>query len=597
MAKRLVAFLLLLPSLCFAAPAQSLRNQLMQHPSPYLALHGADPVVWQEWNAETVARAKRENKLLFVSVGYFACHWCHVMQRESYKNREIAAMLNRDFIPVKVDRELNTGLDDALQTFSERLLRIAGWPLNAFVTPEGYPVFVVLYAPPEEFRGVLEKLSDRWESDRAGMTKLAHQAAEPSRVPRTQQLDRVAVQQWEERFLKQARAERDEFRGGFGQVSKFPMSPQLALLLSRVQKTPDTELDAFLKLTLDQMSAKGLHDQVGGGFFRYTVDPGWETPHFEKMLYDNAQLAVIYFRAADIFRSERYRETAFSTLDFMIEEMQDSKGGFYASTSAVDNQGREGAFYLWEKDVLKGMLTPAELETARRIWRLDAARPFEFGYLPVEWTAPTQAERKILSGAMKKLKKVRSDRNLPRDDKRNAGLNGLALIALSAGMKQEPRYVQHAASLVEFISKQLIGGEGLFKSVAKGRKIKGAELEDYAYVVTGLLEYAEAANDRAAKQLALRLARQAWKQFFSDKGWRRDDRPLLMTIQPEAVLSDGSTPSPSAMLIAASLRLGDASLKVKAREALLWQSADMARDPFVFATQIAAYQIGLEQTK
>lgn len=597
MAKRLVVFLLLLPSLCFAAPPPGLRNQLMQHLSPYLELHGTDPVAWQEWNAETVAKAKRENKLLFVSVGYFACHWCHVMQRESYKNREIAAVLNRDFIPVKVDRELNTGLDDALQTFSERLLRIAGWPLNAFVTPEGYPVYVVLYSPPEEFRGVLEKLSDRWKADRAGMSKLSRQAAEPPRVPRTQRLDRVAVRQWEERFLKQARVERDEFRGGFGQVSKFPMSPQLALLLSRVQKTPDTELNAFLKLTLDQMSAKGLHDQVGGGFFRYTVDPGWETPHFEKMLYDNAQLAAIYFQAAEIFRSEQYRETAFGTLDFMINEMQDSKGGFYASTSAVDNQGREGAFYLWERDVLKGMLSPAEFETARRIWRLDAARPFEFGYLPAEWTAPTQAERKVLSGAMKKLKKVRSGRNLPRDDKRNAGLNGLALIALSAGMKQEPRYARHAASLVEFISKQLIGGEGLFKSVAKGRKIEGAELEDYAYIVTGLLDYAEAANDRAAKQLAFRLARQAWKQFFSDKGWRREARPLLMTIQPEAVLTDGATPSPSAMLIAASLRLGDASLKAKARQALLWQSADMARDPFVFATQIAAYQIGLEQTK
>lgn len=590
MAKWFVALLLLLPSLCLAVADQGLRNQLGQHPSPYLALHGADPVAWQEWNVETVARAKRENKLLFVSVGYFACHWCHVMQRESYKNREIAAVLNRDFIPVKVDRELNTGLDDALQTFSERLLRIAGWPLNAFVTPEGYPVYVVLYSPPEEFRGVLEKLSDRWKADRAGMSKLARQAVEPPRVPRTQRLDRVAVQHWEERFLKQARAERDEFRGGFGQVSKFPMNPQLTLLLNRMRKTPDTELEGFLRLTLDQMSAKGLHDHVGGGFFRYTVDPGWETPHFEKMLYDNAQLAAIYLRAADIFKSARYREIAFDTLDFMIEEMQDSKGGFYASTSAIDNQGREGAFYLWERDALKSMLTVEEFETARRVWRLDAPQPFEFGYLPAEWTTPTQVERKILASAMNKLKKARAKRNLPKDDKRNAGLNGLALSALSAGMQQDPRYARHAAALVRFISGQLTSPHGLYKSIAKGRKIRGAELEDYAYIVTGLLDYAEAANDRAAKQLALRLARQAWKQFFSDRGWQREARPLLMTIQPEAVLPDGATPSPSAMLISASLRLKDALLKAKALRALQWYSPAMAQDSFAFATLIQTYR-------
>jgi hypothetical protein len=164
---------LLLPAAVAAAPV----NQLVNHPSPYLALHGSDPVAWQEWNAETVARAKRENKLLFVSVGYFACHWCHVMQRESYKNPQIAALLNRDYIPVKVDRELNSGLDDALQTFSAQLSGVSGWPLNAFVTPEGYPVFVILYAPPDDFRKQLNHLTQRWVADRAGIRAMARQVA------------------------------------------------------------------------------------------------------------------------------------------------------------------------------------------------------------------------------------------------------------------------------------------------------------------------------------------------------------------------------------------------------------------------------------
>ncbi len=597
MAKQFVSLILLLPVLFWVPVDAATGNRLAGHPSPYLALHGTDPVAWQEWNAETIARAKRENKLLFVSVGYFACHWCHVMQRESYKNSEIAALLNRDFIPVKVDRELNTGLDDALQTFSERLLRIAGWPLNAFVTPEGYPVYVILYAPPEEFRGVLEKLSDRWQADRAGIERLARQAVTEPAAPQLQKLDRNAVLQWQEKFLKLARAEGDEFRGGFGQVSKFPLSPQLALLLDQTARAPDGELAAFPKLTLDQMSAKGLRDHVGGGFFRYTVDPGWETPHFEKMLYDNAQLAVIYFRAADIFKSSRYRETAFGTLDFMIDALKDRDGGFYASTSAVDSQGREGTLYLWERDALMKHLSAEEYAVARRVWRLDAVRPFDFGYLPAEWVTPNQAERAVLAGALKKMKKLRPGRSLPRDDKRNAGLNGLALSAFSAGMKEDSKYAGHAASLARFISARLVRNDGLFKAVARGKQIEGAELEDYAYVVTGLLDYAEAAKNPSARALASRLTHRAWKQFFSGKGWRREESPLLKTIQPEAILPDGATPSPSAMLIAASLRLGDDELAARARQALSWHSADMARDPFVFATQIAAYQLGSIQAK
>jgi len=167
-----LAVLLLILLLPVAAGAAALRNQLAGHPSPYLALHGHDPVAWQEWNAETVARARRENKLLFVSVGYFACHWCHVMQRESYKDPQIARLLNRDFIPVKVDRELNTGLDDALQVFAARLRGAAGWPLNAFVTPEGYPAYAVLYAPPDAFRSLLAQLAARWQADPGGIRRL-----------------------------------------------------------------------------------------------------------------------------------------------------------------------------------------------------------------------------------------------------------------------------------------------------------------------------------------------------------------------------------------------------------------------------------------
>jgi uncharacterized protein len=523
-------------------------------------------------------------------VGYYACHWCHVMQRESYRNPEIAAVLNRDFIPVKVDRELNTGLDDALQDFSARLLGIAGWPLNAFVTPEGYPVYVVLYSPPDEFGGLLAKLSRRWQADSAGMRRLARQAMRPgadANMP-GKPLDAASLQRWQGAFLQQARVEMDEFRGGFGQVSKFPMAPQLSLLLELQAGAPDAKLAEFLHLTLDQMSTRGLRDQVHGGFFRYTTDPGWETPHFEKMLYDNAQLALLYLRAAEILGEPRYQRVSLNTVDFMLDVLGAPDGGFYASTSAVDEQGREGTHYLWLASELKLRLSKDEYKVARRVWKLDAPAPFEHGYLPSEWAMPAPDEKPVLQSALNKLRLVREKQALPKDVKRNAGLNGLALSALSAAMRKDPKYRAAAHRTYRFINDQLLVSGQLGKAVSRGRKIGNAELEDYAFVARGLLDYAEASGDRDARQKALLVTRNAWRFFSGDRGWRRERQPLLATMKPEAVLADGATASPSAVLLMASLGLGDAVLKSRALEALQWQSDGMARDAFSYPSQIRA---------
>jgi hypothetical protein len=580
--------------LCFGlvrAEPGALRNQLANHPSPYLTLHGSDPVAWQEWNAETVARAQRENKLLFVSVGYYACHWCHVMQRESYKNGEIAELLNNAFIPVKVDRELNTGLDDALQDFSARLLKISGWPLNAFVTPEGFPVYVVLYAPPRDFHKLLARLDERWKTDSAGVRKLSREAAPADKQEVQRQkpsADRLA--RWENGFLQQVRAEMDELRGGFGEVSKFPMVPQLSLLLDLSIARKDAKLQAFVRLTLDQMASRGLNDHVNGGFFRYTTDPGWETPHFEKMLYDNAQLASLYLRAAQLLKEPRYRSVALRALDFMLDTLAAPEGGFFASTSAVDEAGREGAYYLWPNDEIRARLSPAEYAAARRVWGLDAAAPFDLGYLPAEWVAPAKAESVLLQSALAKLKQARKHHALPKDDKLNAGLNGLALSALAEAMRIEPRYRQAAEQNYRFIHEQMTAADGLYKSMAKGRKLSGAELEDYAYAARGLLDYAEASGVEEARKQALRLAQTAWRQFSGAQGWRREKQTLLATARPEPVLADGPTSSPSAVLILTTLRLENAELSGRAREALEWASPAMARDPFSYPTQIAAYR-------
>ncbi|MDD4882773.1 MAG: DUF255 domain-containing protein, partial [Gallionellaceae bacterium] len=353
----------LLASLAAPAWPAGLSNQLRGHASPYLALHGGDPVAWQEWNAETLARAQREHKLLFVSVGYFSCHWCHVMQRESYRDPAIATLLNRYFIPVKVDRELNGALDAALIGFAHRMIGVAGWPLNVLVTPEGYPGYVVLYQPPAEFRAMLKRLAAVWQRDGEAFSRAAREAGEaPAGVPPQAPVTAGALSELEQAFLQAAWREADTLQGGFNRVSKFPMPTHLGVLLALYRRDGDPRLGEFLHLTLDRMASQGLHDHVNGGFFRYTVDPDWATPHFEKMLYDNAQLALLYHRAAEVFGRPDYRAVAHTTLGFLLDALQAPEGGFQTATSALDRQGREGGAYLWSAEALRKQLTGAEFE-------------------------------------------------------------------------------------------------------------------------------------------------------------------------------------------------------------------------------------------
>jgi uncharacterized protein YyaL (SSP411 family) len=576
--------ILLLPAVSGAAAPV---NQLVNHPSPYLALHGSDPVAWQEWNAETVARAKRENKLLFVSVGYFACHWCHVMQRESYKNSQIAALLNRDYIPVKVDREINSGLDDALQTFSAQLSGVSGWPLNAFVTPAGYPVFAVLYLPADDFSKQLNHLTQRWVADRAGIRAMARQVAPPpARQPVSAPLTAPRIEHAWKQFLAGVWQEADTLHGGLGQASKFPMAPQLHALLERQAQQPDAKLAEFLRMTFDQMAARGLRYHVGGGFFRYTTDPEWDTPHFEKMLYDNAHLATLYLRAAAVLREPRYREIARSTLDFMRDELLDSSGGFYTSTSAVDDKGREGATYLWEFDELKRLLSPEIYAAARRVWRLDAPRSFDDGYLPAEYRTPTAHERRLLAEAVRVLRPLRLARSLPKDDKLNAGLNGLALSAFSQASQLDSAYRRQADRLQQFLLTRLLKDGHLIKAMARGQVLPDAELEDYAYVVQGLLDHADATGNAPSRTRAVQLAHRAWQSFWSERGWKRELRALLATLQPAPALADGALYSPSEVLVLASFRLQDPALPRLARTTSAWRLPEMERDPFGFPTRL-----------
>ena len=578
---RFLLILLLAAAPAFAAP---LKNTLAGHASPYLALHGRDPVAWQEWNAETVARARRENKPLFVSLGYFSCHWCHVMQQESYRDPAIAALLNRYFIPVKVDRELNGALDSALLEFAERLNGVSGWPLNAFVTPEGFPAYAVLYMPPGDFKALLTRISAAWKARGEEFRRAAREAAPPPEPARLQAPGAGTAKALEQAYLEAVWRGADTLQGGFSRVSKFPMAPHLTRLLELHARDRDARLGGFIQLTLDQMARRGLRDHVNGGFFRYTVDPDWHTPHFEKMLADNAQLAPVYARAAELFQRPDYRAVAHEALDFLLAALAAPGGGYYTAASALDRRGREGCAYLWSKAELKQRLSPEEYALAARAWNLETAAAFPLGHLPLEHADLAPAERARLQPVLKKLRAAGRQRQAPLDTKINAGLNGLALSALVRAGRGEARFELAARDLAAFLATSMTSQGRLLKTRAGGRVFADAELDDYAYVVAGLQDFATTFRDEAAARLARQLAGQAWRRFFTPEGWRREEKPLLATVGPEAALADGALPSASARLMAATRELlrrqPDFALSASLERAVALAVPALAKAPF-----------------
>ncbi len=508
------------------------------------------------------------------------------MQKESFRNVEIARILNEFFIPVKVDRELNTALDSELQDFTEKTRNQGGWPLNVFITPEGYPLFATLYSPPAEFLQTLNKLQDRWQSDSAGLKKLANPA--PAATPKPKTPSSASDQYFRNQFIKVALTDADMLQGGFGEKSKFPQSPQLAaLLVLQPRVSNNTALTEFLKLTLKQMAELGLRDHIGGGFFRYTTDPDWQTPHFEKMLYDNAQLASVYLSAGKIFGDAEYKKIAFSTLDFMLAEMLDKdSGAFYSSLSAVDDKNREGAYYLWERALLTQLLSRDELALLSTVWALNEPARFDYGYLPMQRRALTPDEHAKLSTIYAKLTNHRMSRAIPKDTKRLAGLNGLALKALSEAAALDAKYREPADTLQRFLTQKL-GVNGLQKGESQGRLLGPADLEDYAYVVAGLTRYAQLTGKPQDYTKAKELATQAWQKFYSPGGWKLTQHSLLAQNKTAPILLDGATPSPAAVLIESSLVLGR-PWSGYAKQALSLGRGEIAQNVFWYASQIKA---------
>lgn len=594
--------LLIISSLALAG---AMHNQLAGHSSAYLAMHGHDPVQWQEWNAQTVDRAKREGKLLFVSSGYFSCHWCHVMQRESYQNKVIADLLNKYFIPVKVDREVHAALDSSLIAFVEKTQGYSGWPLNVFVTAEGYPLVGMVYVPPDNFKQLLDKLVEQWQQQPAELTLLARQASsELTAVSMARQVNISSGlgREFEKLFLQQNYTLADELQGGFGQQNKFPSVPQLQVLLDVYQRQPKARLKNFLELSLNQMASQGLRDHLGGGFFRYCVDPDWHIPHFEKMLYDNALLAELYLDAAVVFDNKLYKSIGLGTLDFMLRDMATGQGGLASSLSAVDDKGIEGGYYLWEPSELKKILNKNELLVANLVWQLEGPPDIEHGQHLVqsgniELIADLLKQDKylvlsLMKSAQVKMLQARANRHVPKDSKRIAAWNGLALSALVKGIQsgEKDKYFSAAKAINDDLVNTLWDGHRLARAAGKKGQLGEGSLEDYAYVASGLLAWARLTGDAADWKPVEVIVRQAWSRFYGKDGWVLADNMLLRYGAGQVAIADGPMPSSSAVLIKTSItlaqRLKDKSLKRLALLALSSGHDLIKQEPFWYASQI-----------
>ncbi len=494
-------------------------NRLARETSPYLLQHRDNPVDWYPWGAEALAHAREQDRPILLSVGYSACHWCHVMERESFEDEETAAYMNAHFVNVKVDREERPDVDAIYMEAVQAISGHGGWPMTVFLDPECVPFYAGTYFPPDESRGmpslrmVMEAVVDAFERQREEIRERAPQmrarlgaigAVEPSPEP-------AAAAQLEEAVaLLLAAADREH--GGFGGAPKFPPASSLELLLARGET-------AVVGETLDAMLAGGIYDQLGGGFARYAVDAIWLVPHFEKMLYDNAQLARAYLHGWQALGHERYRRVCEETLDWMLAEMRGPEGGFYSALDA-DSEGEEGKFYVWTAAEIRRLLVDApqnrinlsvqQVERLMRFWGVTEAGNFE-GSNVLHLAAGAAAEAPPgLEDARRALLAARAERVRPGlDDKRLASWNALAIAALAeaGAVLDREDYLDAARACAEFVLGSMRDAEGrLLRTYKDGEARLGAYLEDHAFLLEALLTLYEATFEQhwfgAARALA-----------------------------------------------------------------------------------------------
>ena len=532
-------------------------NRLADETSPYLLQHKDNPVDWYPWGEEALTRARDEDRPLLLSIGYSACHWCHVMERESFENPEIAALMNERFVAIKLDREERPDLDSIYMEACQAMTGAGGWPLNVFLTPEQVPFYAGTYFPPQPRPGmpswpqVLEAVGEAWDTRRdeirAGGERVAGQlrggaVLSPSAEPiSATELDQA---------VENLRSQYDAAHGGFGTAPKFPPASALEFLLRR----GETEMTAG---TLRAMASGGMYDQIGGGFARYSVDPYWLVPHFEKMLYDNALLARVYLHGWLVTGDDLLREVCEETLDWALREMRGPEGGFYSALDA-DSEGEEGRFYIWTVEELRAALQgESDADDAIAWFGATDRGNFEGRNIPVR--GPGDPERRPEWRRI--LRDVRSERVWPGlDDKRLASWNALMISALAeaGAVLERPDYLEAARGAATFVLDELRDEDArLLRSWKDGHGKLNAYLEDHAFLVEALLTLYEASFEPRWFQEARALADTMIARFADDENGgffeTSDDHEKLLARRKD--LEDHPIPSGNASAAYGLLRL------------------------------------------
>jgi uncharacterized protein YyaL (SSP411 family) len=603
---------------------KAMPNRLSKEKSPYLLQHANNPVEWFPWGEEAFLKAAKEDKPIFLSIGYATCHWCHVMERESFEDEEVAGLINRYFVSVKVDREERPDVDHIYMAVCQALRGTGGWPLTIFMTPDRKPFFAGSYFPRSArlgtpgFTDILLQLAHIWKNQRERLLQAAEeitQAIQPG-IPVGTGEDAFSLPLLEKCY-GQLRMRFDVRWGGFSKAPKFPVPHHLTWLLRWHRRSPDSEALAMVEKTLESMRHGGIFDQVGLGFHRYAVDERWLIPHFEKMLYDQAMLAMAYTEAFQITGKRVYEKVAQEIFEYVLRDMTDAEGAFYSAEDA-DSEGKEGLFYVWTPEEIKGVLGEELGSFYCRFYDISPEGNFEdrrsIAHISRPLASRSRGEgmdeataAKLLEEANRKLFTVREQRVHPlKDDKVLTSWNGLMIAALAKGYQamRNPLYLQAAGRSADFILRVLRRDSGqLLRRYRQGDAAYPAYADDYAFLVWGLIElYESAFTDRYLDE-ALRL-----QQLMLDLFWDEQHGGFFYTahdaenmIARNKEIYDGALPSSNSVAALNLLRLarmgGNTMWEERAEQLFKAFFRDVSNSPSAYTQLLHAVDFALGPCK
>ncbi|WP_442952356.1 thioredoxin domain-containing protein [Paenibacillus sp. UNC451MF] len=582
-------------------------NRLINEKSPYLLQHAYNPIDWFSWGEEAFEKAKREDKPIFLSIGYSTCHWCHVMAHESFEDEEVAAILNEHYISIKVDREERPDVDHLYMTVCQAMTGQGGWPLTIIMTPDKKPFFAGTYYPKNRRYGrhglmnILPQLAGKWKEDRERVVETSDQIVSDVEQRMLSNLKGEVSEQTLNQACAQFEEVFDPSFGGFGDAPKFPTSHNLSFLMRYYHRTGKESALQMVVKTLDAMQQGGVYDHIGFGFARYSVDEKWLVPHFEKMLYDNALLAWTYLEAFQLTGKTKYSRTAEEIFTYVLRDMTDPEGGFYSAEDA-DSEGQEGKFYVWKPEEILKVLGDEEGELYCDLYDITEEGNFEAHSIPNLILHDMEKYARLKGLSLDELTQTiercrqtlftyREQRVHPgKDDKVLTSWNGLMIMAMAKGYKvlERPQYLEAAARAARFIISKLRRRDGrLLARYRDGESAFAAYLDDYAFMVWGLIELYEASFELEFLKLAVELNEQMIELFWDEEHgglfFYGSDSEQLFSRNKE--IYDGALPSGNAVAAMNFLKLS--KLTYNAR---LSQIAE--RQLQVFAGSIERYPTG-----